>query len=419
MGRCTTISATDGDGSDDVSRVRARVPARARNGLPNCGAPSDVDSDTDWGAGVRSETPMTKKLMKGSEAIGEAAVQAGCKLFFGYPITPQNEIPEYMSMRLPQIGGAFVQAESEVAASNMIYGAAGAGERVMTSSSSPGISLMSEGISYLAGSELPVVIVNIVRAGPGLGGILPSQGDYFQATKGLGHGDFRVLVLAPWSIQEAADLVQDAFDLADYYRNPVMILGDGLIGQMMEPVEFHESREPIKELEPKTWATTGCDGSRPTNIINSLFLDPEELEQHNIRLKAKYDRMVENEVRFATYGTDQDYDVLIVAYGTVARVSTTAIEELREEDIRAALIRPITLFPFPYEAIREAALKAKAVLVVELSTGQMIEDVQLALARSRPVHFHNRLGGILVSPDEVVAKVKAMLDGQSEEVLHG
>jgi 2-oxoglutarate ferredoxin oxidoreductase subunit alpha len=419
MGRCTTISATDGDGSDDVSRVRARVPARARNGLPNCGAPSDVDSDTDWGAGVRSETPMTKKLMKGSEAIGEAAVQAGCKLFFGYPITPQNEIPEYMSMRLPQIGGAFVQAESEVAASNMIYGAAGAGERVMTSSSSPGISLMSEGISYLAGSELPVVIVNIVRAGPGLGGILPSQGDYFQATKGLGHGDFRVLVLAPWSIQEAADLVQDAFDLADYYRNPVMILGDGLIGQMMEPVEFHEGREPIKELEPKTWATTGCDGSRPTNIINSLFLDPEELEQHNIRLKAKYDRMVENEVRFATYGTDQDYDVLIVAYGTVARVSTTAIEELREEDIRAALIRPITLFPFPYEAIREAALKAKAVLVVELSTGQMIEDVQLALARSRPVHFHNRLGGILVSPDEVVAKVKAMLDGQSEEVLHG
>ena len=362
---------------------------------------------------------MTKKLMKGSEAIGEAAVQAGCKLFFGYPITPQNEIPEYMSMRLPQIGGAFVQAESEVAASNMIYGAAGAGERVMTSSSSPGISLMSEGISYLAGSELPVVIVNIVRAGPGLGGILPSQGDYFQATKGLGHGDFRVLVLAPWSIQEAADLVQDAFDLADYYRNPVMILGDGLIGQMMEPVEFHEGREPIKELEPKTWATTGCDGSRPTNIINSLFLDPEELEQHNIRLKAKYDKMVENEIRFATYGADQDYDVLIVAYGTVARVSTTAIEELQEEGVRAALIRPITLFPFPYEAIREAALKAKAVLVVELSTGQMIEDVQLALARSRPVHFHSRLGGILVSPDEVVAKVKAMLDGQSEEVLHG
>ena len=362
---------------------------------------------------------MTKKLMKGSEAIGEAAVQAGCKLFFGYPITPQNEIPEYMSMRLPQIGGSFVQAESEVAASNMIYGAAGTGERVMTSSSSPGVSLMSEAISYLAGSELPVVIVNIVRAGPGLGGILPSQGDYFQATKASGHGDFRVLVLAPWSVQEAADLVQDAFDLADYYRNPVMILGDGLIGQMMEPVEFYEDREPIKEIEPKTWAATGCDGSRPTNVINSLFLDPEELERHNIRLKAKYDRMVENEVRYADYGTDEDYDVLIVAYGTVARVCSTAMEELREDGIKAALIRPVTLFPFPYEAIREAALKAGSVLVVELSTGQMIEDVQLALARSRPVHFHNRLGGMLVSPDEVVAKVKAILDGQSEEVHHG
>jgi 2-oxoglutarate ferredoxin oxidoreductase subunit alpha len=362
---------------------------------------------------------MTKKLMKGAEAIGEAAVQAGCKLFFGYPITPQNEIPEYMSMRLPQVGGSFVQAESEVAASNMIYGAAGAGERVMTSSSSPGVSLMAEAISYLAGSELPVVIVNIMRAGPGLGGILPSQGDYFQATKGLGHGDFRVLVLAPWSIQEAADLVQDAFDLADYYRNPVMVLGDGLIGQMMEPVEFAEDRTPIKELEPKTWATTGCDGGRPTNIINSLFLDPAELEQHNISLKAKYDRIVENEVRYAEYCTDQDYDVLIVAYGTVARVCSTAIDELREAGRRVAMVRPISLFPYPYEVVREAALKANAVLVVELSSGQMIEDVQLALSGSRPIHFLNRMGGILVSPDEVVTKVTAILDGTSEEVHHG
>lgn len=362
---------------------------------------------------------MTKKLMKGSEAIGEAAVQAGCKLFFGYPITPQNEIPEYMSMRLPQIGGTFVQAESEVAASNMIYGAAGAGERVMTSSSSPGVSLMAEGISYLAGSELPVVIVNIMRAGPGLGGILPSQGDYFQATKGLAHGDFRVLVLAPWSIQEAADLVQDAFDLADYYRNPVMVLGDGLIGQMMEPVEFADDRHPIKDLEPKTWATTGCDGSRPTNIINSLFLDPGELEQHNIRLKAKYDLIVENEVRFAEYRTDEDYDVLIVAYGTVARVCSTAIDELRQSGKAVAMVRPISLFPYPYEVVREAALKASAVLVIELSAGQMIEDVELALARSRPIHFLNRMGGILVSPDEVVAKVNAILDGNSEEVRYG
>ena len=362
---------------------------------------------------------MTKKLMKGSEAIGEAAVQAGCKLFFGYPITPQNEIPEYMSMRLPQVGGAFVQAESEVAASNMIYGAAGAGERVMTSSSSPGVSLMAEGISYIAGSELPVVIVNIMRAGPGLGGILPSQGDYFQATKGLAHGDFRVLVLAPWSIQEAADLVQDAFDLADYYRNPVMVLGDGLIGQMMEPVEFREGRQPLKELAPKTWATTGCDGSRPTNIINSLFLDPEELERHNVKLKAKYDRMIADEVRFDGYRTDEDYDVLIVAYGTVARVCSTAIDELREAGTKVAMLRPITLFPYPYEAVREAALKASSVLVVELSAGQMIEDVELALARSRPVHFLNRMGGMLVSPDEVVAKVAAILDGSSEEVHIG
>ena len=362
---------------------------------------------------------MTKKLMKGSEAIGEAAVQAGCKLFFGYPITPQNEIPEYMSSRLPQIGGTFVQAESEVAASNMIYGAAGAGERVMTSSSSPGVSLMAEGISYLAGAELPVVIVNIMRAGPGLGGILPSQADYFQATKGLAHGDFRVLVLAPWSIQEAADLVQDAFDLADYYRNPVMVLGDGLIGQMMEPVEFPEGREPAKELAPKTWATTGCDGSRPTNVINSLFLDPNELEQHNFKLTEKFDTMVRDEKRYETYGAEEDYDVLIVAYGTVARVCSTAIDELSEEGIAVAMVRPITLFPYPYEAVREAALKANSVLVVELSAGQMIEDVALALARSRPIHFLNRMGGILVSPDEVVTKIKAILDGSSEEVHIG
>jgi 2-oxoglutarate ferredoxin oxidoreductase subunit alpha len=228
-----------------------------------------------------------------------------------------------------------------------------------------------------------------------------------------------VLVLAPWSIQEAADLVQDAFDLADYYRNPVMVLGDGLIGQMMEPVEFHEEREPIKDLAPKTWATTGCDGSRPTNVINSLFLDPEELEQHNIHLKAKYDRMVADEVRFAEYRTDEDFDVLIVAYGTVARVCSTAIDELRDEGIGVAMVRPITLFPYPYEAVRNTALKASTVLVVELSAGQMIEDVELALARSRPIHFLNRMGGMLVSPDEVVAKVKAVIEGSSEEVHIG
>jgi 2-oxoglutarate ferredoxin oxidoreductase subunit alpha len=351
---------------------------------------------------------MAKKLMKGSEAIGEAAVQAGCRLFFGYPITPQNEIPEYLSARLPQVGGTFVQAESEVASINMLYGAAGTGERVMTSSSSPGISLMAEGISYIAGAELPVVIVNIMRAGPGLGGILPAQGDYFQSTKGGAHGDFRVLALSPWSIQEAADLVQDAFDLADYYRNPVMIIGDGLIGQMMEPVEFHEDRAPIKELPAKEWASTGWKGDRPKAIINSLFLDPAELERHNRKLKAKYDLMERDEVRWAEYNTESDYDVLVVAYGTVARVALTAIQELEEQGIHAAMVRPISLYPYPYEAVRNAADKAKAVLVVELSTGQMIEDVRLALEGTKPVHFHGRQGGMLATPEEVMDRVRQL-----------
>ncbi|MBD3867230.1 MAG: 3-methyl-2-oxobutanoate dehydrogenase subunit VorB [Acidobacteria bacterium] len=361
---------------------------------------------------------MAKKLMKGSEAIGEAAVQAGCKLFYGYPITPQNEIPEYMSHRLPQIGGTFVQAESEVSASNMLYGAAGSGERVMTSSSSPGISLMTEAISYMAGSELPVVLVNIMRAGPGLGGILPSQADYFQATKGGGHGDYRLLVLAPWSVQEAADLVQDGFDLADHYRNPVMILGDGLIGQMMEPVEFHKDRKPIKELKEKIWAATGYDGTRPRAIINSLFLDPATLEKHNHKLQAKYAEMTRDEIRYETYGTDKDYDILIVAYGTVARVCSTAMEDLEADGIKAAMIRPISLFPFPYEAIRKAADKADAVLVVELSAGQMIEDVRLALEGNKPIHFHGRMGGMLASPEEVMEKVKEIKAGKSQEVSH-
>ena len=362
---------------------------------------------------------MAKKLMKGCEAIGEAAIKAGCKLFFGYPITPQNEVPEYMAHRLPQVGGTFVQAESEVAASNMIYGAAGTGERVFTSSSSPGISLMQEGISYIAGSELPVVIVNIMRAGPGLGGILPSQSDYFQATKGGGHGDYRLLVLAPWSVQEAADLVQDAFDLADHYRNPVMVLGDGLIGQMMEPVEFRPERVPCKPLAAKTWAATGCDGTRPTNIVNSLFLDPEVLERHNQKLKAKYERMVRDEVRCASYGTDRPYDVLIVAYGTVARVCSTALDDLREDGVDAALFRPITLFPFPYAEVRAAAEKARAVLVVELSTGQMIEDVRLALEGMRPIHFLGRQGGMLIAPEAVAERVNSIRATLPAEVRRG
>jgi 2-oxoglutarate ferredoxin oxidoreductase subunit alpha len=351
---------------------------------------------------------MAKLLMKGAEAIGEAAIAAGCRLFFGYPITPQNEIPEYMSLRLPQVGGTFVQAESEVAASNMLYGAGGAGARAFTSSSSPGIALMMEALSYLAGAEVPVVIVNIMRAGPGLGGILPAQADYFQATKGGGHGDYRCIVLAPWSVQDAADLVQDAFDLADFYRNPVLVIGDALIGQMMEPCEIREGRKPIKDLAPKDWATTGNRGRKP-NIINSLILDPEELERHNRRLKAKYDRMEKDEVRWASYNTDGDYDVLVVAYGTPARVCLTAVNELKEKGINAGLFRPITLWPFPTEALREKAKKAEAVLTVELSTGQMVEDVRFAVREGLPVRFYGRQGGILVTPEEVMEQVTAIL----------
>jgi 2-oxoglutarate ferredoxin oxidoreductase subunit alpha len=313
----------------------------------------------------------------------------------------------------------FVQAESEVAASNMLYGAAGSGERVFTSSSSPGISLMQEGVSYMAGSELPAVIVNIMRAGPGLGGILPSQSDYMQATKGGGHGDYRVLVFAPWSVQEAADLVQDAFDIADYYRNPVMVLGDGLIGQMMEPVQFKEDRKPCKPLAPKTWAATGCKGDRPRAVINSLYLDPDYLNQRNIRIHAKYEEMARDDVRVAQYGTEGEYDVLLVAYGTVARVCSTAMEDLKAEGIRAALVRPVTLFPFPYRAVREASAKAKAVLVTEMSMGQMVEDVEMALKGSRPLHFYGCAGGMLVTPEAVCDKVKDILAGKSREVAIG
>jgi len=350
---------------------------------------------------------MAKKLMKGCEAIGEAAIQAGCRLFFGYPITPQNEVPDYMSARLPQVGGTFVQAESEVAASNMLYGAAGAGCRCFTSSSSPGISLMQEGISYIAGAELPVVIVNIMRGGPGLGGILPSQSDYFQAVKGGGHGDYRCLVLAPSTVQEAADLVWEAFELADKYRNPVMVLGDGLIGQMMEPVEFKRSVTP-EELPPKPWATTGATGRAP-NIINSLYLDPEKLEAHNRKLAAKYEAMVLNECRHEAWSLDGEVDVLFVAYGTVARICKTAIEALKERGVKAGLFRPITLFPYPGEALGKAAERAKRVLVSELSCGQMVEDVRYHVADRRRVSFYGRVGGMIMSPEELVSEALRLI----------
>jgi 2-oxoglutarate ferredoxin oxidoreductase subunit alpha len=346
---------------------------------------------------------MAKKLMKGCEAIGEAAVQAGCRLFLGYPITPQNEIPEYMSGRLPQVGGMFVQAESEVAASNMLYGAAGAGCRCFTSSSSPGISLMAEAMSYIAASELPVVFVNIMRAGPGLGGILPSQADYRQATKGGGHGDYRLLVLAPSTVQEAADLMMEAFDLADKYRSPVMVLGDGLIGQMMEPVEFKRHIEP-EDLPVKPWATTGAHGRAP-NIINSLYLNPEDLERHNWDLARKYQAMA-SEVRHETYLADEKLDVLIVAYGTVARISRTSIDALREKGLKVGLFRPITLYPYPAEALSRAVELADRVLVTELNTGQMLDDVRAVVAGRRPVEFFGRVGGMIMSAEELAENVE-------------
>jgi 2-oxoglutarate/2-oxoacid ferredoxin oxidoreductase subunit alpha len=349
---------------------------------------------------------MAKKLMKGCEAIGEAAVQAGCRLFFGYPITPQNEIPEYLSARLPQVGGTYVQAESEVAASNMLYGAAGAGCRCFTSSSGPGISLMQEGISYIAGAELPVVIVNIMRGGPGLGGILPSQADYFQAVKGGGHGDYRCLVLAPSTVQEAADLVQDAFDLADKYRNPVMVLGDGVMGQMMEPVEFKRSVRP-EDLPAKPWATTGAKGRKP-NLINSLYLKPEELEAHNWKLAAKYEEMARTDCRYEAWQLDGDVDVLFVAYGTVARICKTAIDALRGLGVKAGLFRPVTLFPYPGKALIQAAEKAKQVLVSEMSCGQMVEDVRYHVAERRPVAFYGRVGGMIMTPEELVGEAQKL-----------
>lgn len=345
-----------------------------------------------------------KTLMKGNEAIGEAAIQAGCSHFFGYPITPQNALPEYMSQRLPEEGGVFLQAESEVAASNMVYGAAGAGARVMTSSSSPGISLKAEGISYIAGAELPCVIVNIMRGGPGLGGIQPAQSDYFQATKGMAHGDFRLVVLAPHSVQEAVDLTQEAFDIADQYRNPVMILGDGYLGQMMEPVEFKDIG--CNNLPAKDWITDGAK-DRKKNIINSLYLDAENLEEHNWKLNDKYEEIKENEVQYEIENIE-DAEIAIVAYGTMARIAKAAIKQLRKEGIKAGLIRPITLFPFPEQIINEVADQVDKFLTVEMSTGQMVEDVRLAVKGKKPVEFYGRTGGVVPDPEEIVDKVKGV-----------
>lgn len=349
-------------------------------------------------------------MMKGNEAVGEGAIRAGCRFFFGYPITPQSELPHYLAWRLPEVGGVYLQAESEVAAINMVYGAASAGARVMTSSSSPGISLMQEGISYLAGAELPCVIVNIMRGGPGLGNIAPAQSDYFQATRGGGHGDYRHIVLAPSSVQEIIDLMGLAFELADRYRNPVMVVGDGILGQMMEPVEMKEEEPPI--LPPKPWATTGIRGRGRPNIINSLYIVPEELEAVNKRLAAKYAVMEEKEQRWDTHRL-ADAEVVVVAYGTMARIARAAVDKARAQGVAAGLIRPITLWPFPTRAFAEVSSRVKCFLAIEMSAGQMVEDVRLAVNGARPVHFYGRAGGVVPSVREVMDAILNAGGGES------
>jgi 2-oxoglutarate/2-oxoacid ferredoxin oxidoreductase subunit alpha len=341
------------------------------------------------------------KLMKGNEAFAEAAIRAGCDAYFGYPITPQSEVMEYLAVQEThkRTGMVLLQAESEVAAINMVYGAAGTGKRVMTSSSSPGISLKQEGISYLAGSELPCLILNVMRGGPGLGTIQPSQSDYFQATKGGGHGDYRMIVLAPASVQEMSDFVKLGFELAFKYRNPIMMLSDGIIGQMMEKVELFPQQPRFAEFD-QSWATTGKTADRKRNVITSLDLDPAKHEQHNIKLQAKYRKMCENEVRYELIdGEDAEY--LLVAYGSCARICQKAIRLARSKGIKAGLLRPITLFPFPTEKISELTTQLKGILTVELSAGQMIEDVRLAVEGRVKVALHNRMGGMVPSPEDV------------------
>lgn len=355
-----------------------------------------------------------KVLMKGNEAVGAAAIAAGCKYFFGYPITPQSEVPEYLARELPKAGGVFLQAESEIAAINMVYGAAGTGARVMTSSSSPGISLKQEGISYIAGAELPCVIVNMMRGGPGLGSIQPSQTDYFQSTRGGGNGDYRTITLAPASVQEMADLIIEGFDLADIYRNPVLICGDGMLGQMMEPVELkeHEGRK----LPEKPWAATGTGGERTPNIINSLYLSPDELEEHNKKLMKKYDIVREKEVRVETLYLD-DATLVLSAYGTTSRICKSAMEELRREGYKIGMIRPVTLWPYPYETFEKLSKSVKDVLVVEMNQGQMVDDVKIGVAGRQQVHFYGRQGGMVPSTEEIVEKVKEIVEGQDESNL--
>lgn len=345
-----------------------------------------------------------KVLMKGNEAIAEAAIRAGCLHYFGYPITPQTEVAAYMAKKMPKIGGVFLQAESEIAAINMVYGVAGTGKRVMTSSSSPGVSLKQEGISYIAGSDLPALIVNVQRGGPGLGGIQPSQSDYFQATKGGGHGDYHLIVLAPNSVQEMADLTSLAFDLADKYRMPAMLLADGTLGQMMEPVKLPE---PSNCTVEKPWAVTGTQCKREHNIINSLYLKPEILEKTNFERYKRYEQIEAEEPRYESFMMD-DAEYCVVAFGIAARVSKNAVVAARKEGIKVGLIRPITLWPFPKKPLAEAADKVKGFVSVELSMGQMIEDIRLATGCKKPVTLCNRAGGMIPDPEQVLKSIKAL-----------
>jgi len=340
-------------------------------------------------------------LMKGNEAIGEAAITAGCRHFFGYPITPQSELPAYLSKHMPKVGGVFLQAESEISAINMVYGASASGARVMTSSSSPGISLKQEGISYIACSELPTVICNVMRAGPGLGTIQPSQSDYFQAVKGGGHGDYQLITLAPHSVQEIIDLVRLGFDLADKWRNPAMILLDGVLGQMMEPVDMGDYTPHFIE---KPWAANGCKG-RKMNAITSIHIDPRDMEAHNLRLQAKYKKIKEAEQRHEEWMMD-DAEIMIVAYGLCARIVKSAVRIARQEGIKVGLFRPISLWPFPEDRLNEIINEVKEILVVELSAGQMIEDVKLINNGRLHVSFHGRMGGMIPSVEDICEEIK-------------
>lgn len=354
---------------------------------------------------------MSKILMKGNEAIGEGAVRAGCRYFFGYPITPQSELTHYLAKRLPEVGGLYLQAESEVASINMVYGAAGAGARVMTSSSGPGISLMQEGLSYLAGAELPCVVVNMMRGGPGLGNIAPSQSDYYQATRGGGHGDYHLIVLAPNSVQEILDLMEKSFDLSDRYRNPVMVMADGIMGQMMEPVELAE--EFSVAVPPRPWAATGIKDRGHKNLINSLYVVPEELERHNLELSAKY-RVIREKEQLCEEYMAEDAEIMLVSFGTASRISRAVVEKARSLGIPAGLIRPITLWPFPSDAVGRYAGRVKCFLTVEMNMGQMVDDVRLAVQGKAPVYHCGRVGGMVPVARDVLAEVGRLYGGGND-----